>query len=620
MIENFTLKVALLCFKSTILERKIHGLKMIQDIIKSIKYQDYKSITYKELGSWLESNNIFDDLYGSASHSQLIQRSSEFLRFLIIEELLTLEHLVIIWRGIDKGDTHTKLSIYKMISDLSMSFNAQSVEFLVERIAEMEISKITKDDIDLLYDLARFSNKGGDFALKALNFLWRILGESKSKVSRELYEFVLEKTGELVSNYYLKDYRLTIIEKCIKNIEENYGVFPSLKIMNKVLSVYPEKVLGHFSSIQTSKAVVCEDLLTRCKVTDVIFKNLVAFKASLREKVHNVPLHELNEAHLNKYIKDHTKYLEHITERVLTMQNVIRSLPDENPMKNDFEFLSQVWDEIVKNNLIPYEENVLFRWIAELCDIEKESTVKDFTETAKFLHEKMLSNSHLVETISMNGLTAFKNVFLTVNRNKKLIEIISKQPEKEEYCSNFSGANREGSSEEKVPPNILVLCEPEELDGIKFLWDCCLENIDEDVSNKAVEFLLELYLNNTLNNEEFVIKVRQDYIRKCFAVIESSSQMNKVQPTVLGTRRIIRTITAINSFLDESEKAGIGSLKSHNANVKGELLTVSVYNDNITIGTNVLKNFDIKISNNETLFGLRIEIAKLLQTSWDLVI
>ena len=128
------------------------------------------------------------------------------------------------------------------------------------------------------------------------------------------------------------------------------------------------------------------------------------------------------------------------------------------------------------------------------------------------------------------------------------------------------------------------------------------------------------YMNNIKSDEDFIIKIREDYIKKCFDVIETCYKMNKQKPSILGTRKIVRTITAINSFLDESEKAGIGNLKSHNANVKGEMLTVSVYNDNITIGTNVPKSLDLKVSSNDTLYGLRLEIAKVLQTSWDSVI
>lgn len=37
MVENFTLDVALMCFKSDYLEKRIQGLKMLQEITKQIK-------------------------------------------------------------------------------------------------------------------------------------------------------------------------------------------------------------------------------------------------------------------------------------------------------------------------------------------------------------------------------------------------------------------------------------------------------------------------------------------------------------------------------------------------------------------------------------------------------
>lgn len=619
IIENFTLKVSLICFKSSILERKIQGLKMIQDIIKNIKFQDYKSISYKDLGIWLENNNIFDDLYGTTSHSQLIQRSSDFLRFLLNEDLLTLGHLAMIWKGISKGDTQTKLSIYKMISDLSMSFNGPCIEYLVERISEIEIPKLSKDDIDLLYELARYWNKGGDFGMKALNFLWKILGESKSKITKEIFDFVLEKTGDLVSSYYLKDYRMSILEKCVKNIEENNAVFSSLKIINKTISAYPEKVMGHFSAVQLSKSVVCEDLVSRCQIIEVIFNNLTAFKSALREKVHSIPQGELTESNLNKFIRDHMNYQEHITERVLTLQNIMKSLLDDNALKKSFSLLVRLWDEIVENYLMPQEVNVVFRWIREFCDFEKENCLAGFTEMKSFFNDKLLTNAKLLTMLSFDGLACFKNVFLTVNRGLKTIEIISKPPEKEEYSLHFS--NKEGgSSEEKIAPHLLVLVEPDQLEGVEFLWSLCLMNLSDEVSSKAIEFLLELYMNNFQTDEQFVTKSNENFLKKCFDVMnESVASLKNSNEKEVFERKITRAVTIINSFMDESEKYGIGNLKSHNANVKGETITISVYNDNIMLGSNIPKNLDMKVNSNLTLFELRVEIAKQLQTSWDAV-
>lgn len=597
---------------------------MIQDIIKNIKLQDYKSIGYKEFGIWLENNNIFDDLYGSGSHSQLIQRSYDFLRFLLNEDLLTVNHLAMIWQGIGKGDLQTKISVYKMISDLSMSLNGECVDFLVARISEIDTAKIGKDDIDLLYELAKFSNKGGDFAIKALSFLWKILAEPKSKVSKEIYEFVLDKTGDLVSSYYLKDYRMSIIERCLKNIEENSAVYASLKVLNKTIDAYPEKVMGHFSSVQVSRSVICEDLVTRCNIIEIIFKNLVTFKSYIREKVQNSNSSEITEPLLNKFIKDHVSYFDHITERVLTLQNVVKSLLDENPIKNTFALLSRLWDEIVGNHLIPQEENALFRWIREFSDFEKENTVVNLGDIKNFFHDKMLKNDKLKNSLSIDGLACFKNMFLTVNRHLKLIEIISKTPEKEEYNLNFPSASSKeyntSSYEEKITPRLLVLVEPEQLEGIKFLWDCCLENKNEEIGNKAIEFLLELYMNNFKTSEDFVMRTNEGFIKKCFSEMKECCDLLKNCENSLYEKKILRAISAINSFMDESEKTGIGNVKSHNANVKGDTITVNVYNDNIVLGSNAPKNIELKVSNNLTLFALRIEIAKVLQTSWDAVI
>ena len=70
--------------------------------------------------------------------------------------------------------------------------------------------------------------------------------------------------------------------------------------------------------------------------------------------------------------------------------------------------------------------------------------------------------------------------------------------------------------------------------------------------------------------------------------------------------------------MDESEKKGVGSLMSHSALVKGELLTFTVTND-ITSGGGVPKKIELRVYSNITVFELRVEIAKQAKTSWDQV-
>ena len=87
------MRVALMCFNSDFLERKLQGLKQIQKILQDAKYaagqQQHYSID--QLSAWVDQNHIFEKLYGAQGHIQLIQRSGDFLKFMINENMLSEE-------------------------------------------------------------------------------------------------------------------------------------------------------------------------------------------------------------------------------------------------------------------------------------------------------------------------------------------------------------------------------------------------------------------------------------------------------------------------------------------------------------------------------------------------
>ena len=130
----------MLCFTSDFLERKLQGLKSIIEMTRNIRKHYYK-VTHMTLeqmvvfhlkffftfflinfflysllikGTWLNSNKIFEILYGVNSHNQLIQRSSDFLKFMINVDFLTKDNLELLWGSTLKGDSELKISIYKV--------------------------------------------------------------------------------------------------------------------------------------------------------------------------------------------------------------------------------------------------------------------------------------------------------------------------------------------------------------------------------------------------------------------------------------------------------------------------------------------------------------------------
>jgi ubiquitin carboxyl-terminal hydrolase 34 len=132
MIDKWDMQVALKCFNSDFLERKIQGLKAIQDLIKKTKdYQvsmqnsDIKFLTIQIMVEWLNENRIFETLYVNSSNSHLVQRSAEFFKFMLEEKLVTLNHIGMIWAGVNKGETEHKLAIYKLLKDAYASLDKE---------------------------------------------------------------------------------------------------------------------------------------------------------------------------------------------------------------------------------------------------------------------------------------------------------------------------------------------------------------------------------------------------------------------------------------------------------------------------------------------------------------
>ena len=82
------------------------------------------------------------------------------MRFMVQEELLTLEELELTWEGATKGGFINRTSIYKILNDLSISFKAEQIDFVISKIVEMDYTLITKEEIDLVYEFARFNSKG----------------------------------------------------------------------------------------------------------------------------------------------------------------------------------------------------------------------------------------------------------------------------------------------------------------------------------------------------------------------------------------------------------------------------------------------------------------------------
>ena len=149
-------------------------------------------------------------------------------------------------------------------------------------------------------------------------------------------------------------------------------------------------------------------------------------------------------------------------------------------------------------------------------------------------------------------------------------------------------------------------------------WEIILQTESEEVVEKVIEFLnlLYSYVGDELENKK--IDLIHEFLGNCIKRLNNIIAHQKDYTEQALTIGCLRCLQLIKSIMDESEKKGVGSLKSHSALVKGELLTFTVTND-ITSGGDVPKKIELRVYSNITVFDLRVEIAKQAKTSWDQV-
>lgn len=79
-----------MCLKSGFLERRIQGIKDLNQIIKNNRVFMNKSFTSQFLIEWMMSNGVFSILFDpKKTHLQLVQRCSDIVKLLVQENMFT---------------------------------------------------------------------------------------------------------------------------------------------------------------------------------------------------------------------------------------------------------------------------------------------------------------------------------------------------------------------------------------------------------------------------------------------------------------------------------------------------------------------------------------------------
>ena len=240
----------------------------------------------------------------------MIQRSADFLKHMINENAVEPDQLELVWSATQKGDKEAKLAVYKVLSDIALHFKAEHLEFIITKISEIPVNEIISEEIELVYELSRYSLRPISYVKKSCDFYWNIIREAKPS-SAEISEQALNRFCDIMKGWELREQRFNVLLDCIANIDKEVSVLASIKIMKKLIDNYPSTASA---TEQYTKTTCLDHLVAEKGLLKALIHDLKEFKANIKSKLPEKETY--TESELDKLTGDNHSYVTHISERL----------------------------------------------------------------------------------------------------------------------------------------------------------------------------------------------------------------------------------------------------------------------------------------------------------------
>lgn len=605
-LDSFKFDFALKLMASQLLDKRIQGIKALGDVIRNARfYPSMRLLKANFIADKLIQRDTLANIFGTQSHHELTQRSTEIIRLLATENLLNTTHLNLIWNS-SLSDEETRMTVFKMLGEASTSLRPDQLIFLLEKLASVPPSQVSKAEVNLIHEITRYPMRAGAAANKAVDLLWSIM-VSGQPYSHEVKQLALENFSALMKCFELKKYRQSVLSNCADKIRENTSVIFSIKVIKKVLESYPVTA----TQVDPLNRESIIDLCVReHQVLTAFFDNLSLFKAkALSLKDNFIAEHPqatilaTDQALKNRDFGDGWSYGEEVQERLNFLLQVLTDSRTYLKMQN----METLWSHFFTNAISESEQDIFLKWLNDISSSQaKGYSVFDDTDVHVFF--KLHIANSINEFISLSGkaFKVFSSFFLLANVSLKRLRKVNYFISSQESIGFYSYYN----SLDLPDPELFeykATRRPSELEGMESLRNICLTAPDAQ-ANEAIDFLNKLYDNLDDSLADEVLEIRQELIDFC---------LSAVKPTELKTSN--RALKLLKQFIEETEKRGTGTLQPYSCLLKGETHKISVTNAISYVVNNqeIPKKVELTISSNTTLWQIRQMISQKVRVLWD---
>ena len=464
---------------------------------------------------------------------------------------MTEDEITLIWSCTKRGDLEAKITIMKLLSDLSSSLKEEYIEMILKSILEHIDNKISTEEIDLVYKLSLEGQNNIKNILICCDYLCKCL--LNSETTQVKGNPIMDKILAIIR---LDDSFLErILNICINSLKKNEKALLSFSILYEIM----DNII-----IQNSKPLL--NLQKDYYLLKLFEYNFKLYINQAKDLMIKNNISDKDPQNIDKLIVDGFPHLENIKKRMQIFSNLIKFYPD-----NDFlPFLKEV---LITDSVCPNDKLEFFEFIKNYI-----SEIEESNDVANLNPQKEKVKKELFQIISDDSkgdfheeqLKLFIAMFFNMNSDK------IRMKDKEVGDKNYE-------------VEILNLNKVEELKGIDKFWSMIFKIVDDETLSSAINILFQLYNHNELDN---LLNILENYISN-----ENST------PEIIN-----KCITILKQIIIISEKDAYCKIKSHLSLLKECLINLPLKFDNR--GINVNENKKYILTGNTTLNELKIITSK----------
>ena len=552
--DEVAITLSLKTIKTSIFDRRLQGIKALNDFIE--KNEKNKDIL-KRIIVLIKENKIISEIFGANYHSQIISRSNEIVKLLLVENELENDDIKLIWSCTKRGDLEAKLTILKLLSEIAPYLKEDYIEMLLTNIISNVDKKINQEEIELVCKLSVQGNNNDKNILLCCDYLCKclLMSENSNIKNNPILEELL-KLVEKNDNYLGKV--LDICENCIKNNDRTILSYSILtEIMDKYINESNEKI-GEFIKDRHLLNLFEDNFHLYVKqAKELLTKNNITFSDG-----------EI----IDKYIFDGFSHLDNAQKRIEVYPFLI------NKLYTDYDFIPFLKEVLITNSVSPNDQLIFYDFVKQY--IANNENPDDDARKEKIRQElfEILSENKQTD-ITLEQLKLFIALFFDMNKEKIKLKDINKYEE----------------SNKEIEYEIIEVNNIDELIGLDKLWNIIFQIKEEKILSVAINIIYQIYKSKNIEK-----------------LLEKISNLIKEESATSET--IDKCITILRLTIVESEKNCLFKPKSHLALIKNCLINLPLDLE----GKHTVDNDDTEkflLTGNTNFNDLKILISKLYNIS-----